>query len=109
MGISIYQELENWRIYKLHILNMDKKILSQCKYFKGEDACPFGGTIEDYISYSSLVNNPPSFWWFAEKEVIEHGFDNVETGIKCKIFKHMDFSPLTEHDALLSYLSLLDS
>lgn len=77
-----------------------KELLKQCKYYKGEESCPLGG---DY-SYKTLISNPAAYWWHVEEEVVNNQlFERVDIAVKCKIYKHMEMSPLTEEECLASY------
>ena len=88
------------------LTDKQKELLKQCKYYKGEDVCPFGESEYDYPEYSFLISNPKAFWWFVEKEIIEHhvmSFPSMSLGVRCKIYKHMEYAPLTEKECEKSY------
>lgn len=79
-------------------------LIKQCLYYKGEKECPFGGTEQEFDSYKSLKSNPKSFWWHAEKKIVELDiFDQVGNGILCMVKKHMEYCPLSEAECLVSY------
>ena len=80
-------------------------LIKQCRYYKGEEKCPYGGTEADYWEYRTLLSNPKSFWWWAEKEVVRMGWDDVKMGVRCKIYKHMEYAPMSEEMCLNSYLN----
>lgn len=79
-----------------------KEMLKTCKYFKGEEECPYGGNIEFFFRYSLLLQNPKSFWWHVEKQLVEMEWDPASWGIKCIVYKHMEF-PISEEECMKSY------
>ncbi len=84
--------------------NKQKELLRQCKFFKGESECPYKDM--DY-SYETLIKEPCAYWWYAEMEAVEMGmFNDIVNAIECKIYKHMEMSPLTEKEAIDSYKAL---
>lgn len=81
------------------------KLIEQCRYYKGEKECPFNATEKDYWDGRILIDTPRAFWWWVEKEVVEMGWDDVKMGVKCKIYKYMEYALLDEERCVISYIN----
>ena len=75
-----------------------------CKYYKGEDKCPF--TEDDEIPSMTVdyaPKNTRAFWWAAERYLYDRKLTPIREWIECFVYKHLEGCPISEEKMLESY------
>ena len=82
-----------------------EEYIKQCKYYKGEKECPFGG--KGCISDELYKNNNRAYWWNVERSLYDHfsGTLSPALAIDCFIKKGIEGGLYGESNYLQSYAS----
>ena len=75
-----------------------------CKYYGGEDVCPF---VEDGEIPSMTVDYAPkntkAFWWAVERYLYESKMTPIHDWVECFVYKHLEGCPISEDKMMESY------